>query len=79
MQIAITKVEFLNQLSGLGRRFEKPEVIEQCSNDWDDLTGGATSATLWIRGRNDYFGCYMASTEKEGFFNTYLPISSDWL
>lgn len=49
MKLTITKVEFLNQLAGLGRRFEKAEVIEQCGDDWDHLTGGANSATLWIR------------------------------
>lgn len=77
MKITITKVEFLNQLAALGRRFEKAEVIEQCGDDWDHLTGGANSATLWIRGRNDYFGCYMGSTTADGFFNTYLPIADD--
>lgn len=79
MEMTLAKAEFLSQLAGLDRRFEKPEVIEQCSNDWDDLTGGTNSATLWIRGRNDYFGCYMGSTTADGFFNTYLPISPDWL
>lgn len=69
----------MSQLSGLGRRFQKPEVIEQCSNDWDDLTGGANSATLWIRGRNEYFGCDMASVSADGFFNTYLPFCFDFL
>lgn len=74
MEITITKAEFLSQLAGLGRRFKKAEVTEQCSDDWDHLTGGADSATLWIRGSNDYFGCQMASVSADGFFNTYLPI-----
>lgn len=67
MEITITKAEFLSQLAGLGRRFKKAEVTEQCSTDWDDLTGGANSATLWIREQNDYFRCHIASVEKEGF------------
>lgn len=67
MEITLTKTEFLSQLAGLGRKFEKPEVIEQCSNDWDDLTGGANSATLWIRGGVNISGAIWLRLKRRGF------------
>ena len=76
MKISITKEEFIEQLSEMDYRYQQPEIIEQAVHDWDQLTGKAKTATLFIRGFNDTFGCHMASVQETGFFNTYLPIAA---
>lgn len=79
MKITITKQEFMAQLDTLDHRFKQPEIIQQQLEYWDELTGSASVATLYMRGFRDSFGCHMGSTEETGFFNFYLPISPECL
>jgi hypothetical protein len=79
MKITLTKQQFKAQLQNLDWRFQSQEVINQCVADWESLTKGADTATLFVRGLHQSFDCHMATPEEAGFFNTYLPISETFL
>lgn len=74
MKLTITRAAYIDQLKGIDYRYERPEMIEQATRLWDELTGAAEDATLYLRGWNKTWNCHMASVDEDGFFSAFLAI-----
>lgn len=48
MEITLTKTEFMQQVREIGGWFRQEHIIDHVSTSWDQMTGGAEEATLYV-------------------------------
>lgn len=72
--LEITRAQFATQLPEIGWFYKTKEAQAESLALWDHLLQAQERATLYIRGYEEGFGCYMASLQQTGFYNYYLPI-----